>query len=295
MLIVVLHLTDFREIRYGSGEPGKPPCERCIREQHECILGGSRRGGKRIKRTASDLDSGVDHSSVQSADNTPARSMPFHFQDSSYPSPRTSEARLPPWPGYGQDTKSQQLTPREPPARAENNNSNSNSNNSNSSNAKMTVDETIASAELTNPSDALEFLANVADRAEGSQLPPMNAPGFNTSPHQRRSDLSGQMPTPSSGGQTTSSTGNVIQFPPLQKGYVNIDMMHELLHRYGERYHPFFPLANPAALDPRQLPTIAAKEPHLLAAICTIASKDEQSWWQIHEVCSSSITMNELL
>lgn len=202
--------------------------------------------------------------------------MPFHFQNGSYPSPKTSDARLPPWPGYGQDTKSHQLTPQEPPARSDNN-----------SNAKMTVDETIASADLTNPSDALEFLANVADRAEGSQLPPIHAPGFNTSPHQQRSDLSGRMPTPSSTGQTSSSMGNVIQFPPLQKGYVNLDMMHELLHRYGERYHPFFPLANPAALDPNQLPTIAAKEPHLLAAICTIASKDEQTWWQVHEVCSS--------
>ncbi|GAB7352267.1 hypothetical protein MBLNU459_g2728t1 [Dothideomycetes sp. NU459] len=137
----------------------------------------------------------------------------------------------------------------------------------------MTVDETIASAELTNPSDALEFLANVADRAE---------------------DQSGHMATPSSAGQTSSSSAtNIIQFPPLQKGYLNLDMMHELLHRYSERYHPFFPLANPAALDARQLPTIAAKEPHLLAAICTIASKDEQSWWQVHESCSSH--MQELI
>lgn len=56
------------------------------------------------------------------------------------------------------------------------------------------------------------------------------------------------------------------------------------MNRYERHYHPFFPLANPAALDPRQLPTIAAEEPHLLAAICTIASKDEGTWWNVHEV-----------
>lgn len=37
-------------------------------------------------------------------------------------------------------------------------------------------------------------------------------------------------------------------------------------------------------MDPRQLATFAADEPHLLAAICTIASKDEGQWWHLHEV-----------
>lgn len=56
---------------------------------------------------------------------------------------------------------------------------------------------------------------------------------------------------------------------------------------YEEKYHPFFPLANPAALDPANLPTSAAKEPHLLAAILTVASKDEKDWWHVHEACSA--------
>lgn len=35
------------------------------------------------------------------------------------------------------------------------------------------------------------------------------------------------------------------------------------------------------------LPTIAAKEPHLLAAILTVASKDESDWMTVHEACSA--------
>ena len=40
-------------------------------------------------------------------------------------------------------------------------------------------------------------------------------------------------------------------------------------------------------MDPQNLGAIADKEPHLLAAILTVASKDEKDWWQVHEVCSS--------
>lgn len=58
-------------------------------------------------------------------------------------------------------------------------------------------------------------------------------------------------------------------------------------------YHPFFPLADPKAFDPSNLSTIAIAEPHMLAAICTIASKDEKAWWQIHEICSAH--MQELI
>ncbi|KAJ6145626.1 Transcription factor [Penicillium chermesinum] len=34
----------------SNGNPGKPPCQRCVREHRECILGGSNRGGRRIRK-----------------------------------------------------------------------------------------------------------------------------------------------------------------------------------------------------------------------------------------------------
>ena len=59
------------------------------------------------------------------------------------------------------------------------------------------------------------------------------------------------------------------------------------MRRYEEKYHQFFPLANPLAMDPKNLSEIANKEPHLLAAILTVASKDDKDWWQVHEACSA--------
>ena len=40
-------------------------------------------------------------------------------------------------------------------------------------------------------------------------------------------------------------------------------------------------------MDPQNLHEIARKEPHLLSAILTVASKDETDWWQIHDICSA--------
>ncbi|KAK4978514.1 hypothetical protein LTR66_010544, partial [Elasticomyces elasticus] len=150
---------------------------------------------------------------------------------------------------------------------------------------KTVVDDNIASADLLNPSDALEFLAHVADRAGGNQLPPIiNA---NMRPAQRSSSSAILRDDNRQTNGQGSSNGNVIQYPPLIQGRVTVDMIHELLVRYEERYHPYFPIANPAAMDPHNLPSIAVEEPHLLSAILTVASKDEREWWQIHEACSA--------
>lgn len=167
----------------------------------------------------------------------------------------------------------------------------------------MTVDDTVASADLQNPSDALDFLANVAERAEGNQLPPMHSSVYGRHSH-LMSGTSDQPHGTSQSAEHAAPNGNLIRYPPLNKGHLTIDTMKTLLIRqvttnciaslqslmlqpsFEERYHPFFPLANPAAMDPNNIRTSAAEEPHLLAAILTVASKDERDWWQIHEACS---------
>lgn len=66
-----------------------------------------------------------------------------------------------------------------------------------------------------------------------------------------------------------------------------MDVGSDQFGRYRDKYHPFFPLANPAAMEPHNLATTAREEKHLLAAIMTVASKDEKEWWQVHEDCSA--------
>lgn len=146
----------------------------------------------------------------------------------------------------------------------------------------MTVDDSVVSTDLQNPADALEFLAHVAERDSGSnQLPPMHGMMYVTAPHRSSTASRPKHETP-----RPPPGHNVIDFPPLTKGQLSLDMIQVLLRRYEDKYHPFFPLANPLAFDMQNLSKIAAKEPHQLAAILTVASKDEKDWWQVHEACS---------
>ncbi|KAM3413711.1 hypothetical protein BST61_g10402 [Cercospora zeina] len=276
---------------YSSGEPGRPPCERCIREQHECVLGGSRRGGRRVKRgTTAELINNNNNNNNNTTTTTTTTTTPG-------PSPHTLPAlpgsieslvrplalnqphqqrpldpslqqqqhqprqqRLPSWTALNPDSRT--LPPLQHDGAV-------------TPVAKMTVDDTVASTDLQNPADALEFLAHVAERDSGSNHPPpMHAGAFGRPPQPLARRTSQPQDGSRSGQPLTPS--NHIDYPPLTKGKLGLDMIQALLYRYEDKYHPFFPLANPAAMDPSNLPTIAAKEPHLLAAILTVASKDEK-------------------
>jgi len=196
---------------------------------------------------------------------------PLHDE---YQSSSGSEPHLPPWTSLDRQSRMLPPLPQEPRVQT-----------TISGGSKMTVDDRLASTDLQNPADALEFLANVAERNAGrNQLPPMQSPFHGTSHHNHLAVCDPPHDHLISSNETI--LGNAIDFPPLNKGHLTLDMIRTLLTRYGDKYHPFFPLANPSAMDARNLPTIAAKEPHLLAAILTVASKDEKDWWQVHEVCS---------
>ena len=150
--------------------------------------------------------------------------------------------------------------------------------------SRMTVDDSVMSTDLQNPADALEFLAHVAERdSDGTQLPSIQSTVYGRSP-QRPSMISSVREIPHL-DQPPITHG--IDFAPLVKGHLTVDIMRTLLMRYEQKYHPFFPLANPLVFDVANLSTIATKEPHQLAAILTVASKDEKDWWQIHETCSA--------
>jgi hypothetical protein len=88
--------------------------------------------------------------------------------------------------------------------------------------ARMTVDDTVASTDLQNPADALEFLAHVAEHNGSNQLPPIR-------PHR----LSAAM----SAGETRRSSdlapgnNNAINYPPLTRGHLSLEMMETLLER----------------------------------------------------------------
>lgn len=126
------------------------PCRRCQREARECILGESHRGGRRVRKKPKIEDN--PQSSSPASSQTPTlttpnaqapRSQPFH---SSYDGPQSPGVT---WhtpvsaTATGSESVSRQSGPRN--------------------------HEDIASADLQNPSDALEILAQVADRADDGE------------------------------------------------------------------------------------------------------------------------------
>lgn len=95
----------------------------------------------------------------------------------------------------------------------------------------MTVDDQVASAELQNPADALEFLAHVAERDSGvNHLPPMHSSVYSRSPHPMH-NINNNMPREGSRAPYPARDITVIDFPPLTKGHLNVEMLHMLLMR----------------------------------------------------------------
>ena len=195
---------------YTSGEPGRPPCERCIREQHECVLGGSRRGGRRVKRTQSDIPG----TAVQSQGiDSVIRPVPLPPVRQDYQSPSHNGQALPTW--IDRDSRVLPPLPQEPPVHTS------------TPSAKLTVDDTVAATDLQNPADALEFLANVAERDSGSnQLAPMHGYGRSQRPSMSTSALN-----EASRNNETSSSTNGVHYAPLAKGQVTFEMIQVLLDR----------------------------------------------------------------
>lgn len=135
------------------------------------------------------------------------------------------------------------------------------------------ANEGIASADLQNPSDALEILAQVADRAEDENSPERGqTPGNSKSvrPVPRR-----QEPSP-------PKMDDYWLYKPIQDGMISPEMVYSLFSTYEEFFHPFFPIIPRETFDRTRLPWLSRREPHLFSAILTVASKDNE---RVHQIC----------
>lgn len=62
--------------------------------------------------------------------------------------------------------------------------------------------------------------------------------------------------------------------------------MADTLSRYATNYHPFYPIVPATSLLRASLGETARREPHLLAAILTIAAKDVMNGDQVRRICA---------
>ncbi|QUC20921.1 uncharacterized protein UV8b_05162 [Ustilaginoidea virens] len=278
----------------SEGRSGIPPCRRCVEHQLECVLAISRRGGRRIKGVRNsttqpvnpdrktgptpfgqkppstaihddddgDGGDGGDNSdgdesdhSRQTGQSCGADHRPIVVRDS-----RT-------WPPAPQQTGNWRAGSFE---------AGSDRDMEDSRTSPDGLEGHIASTDLLNPSDALGLLAQVADLDPASQKHTVKAKTGAARGHVagRRQDA----------GRTA-----VGQYPPLHEGAFSVSDASYLLKRYHDKFHPFFPVAHGKIFKEGSISEWAEKEPHLLTAILTVASKDDPAWSHVYEACSRHI------
>jgi hypothetical protein len=229
----------------GRDNDGSIPCLRCKRDSLDCVLGGSNRGGRRVRKKRVD-----DSHGLPSLTTTGPEDGSFH-----------SLGNLGTW---SQDPVSQQQQFDHDPHAARSESSN--------------TDE-LPFSNLQNPSDALGILARVAGETSSNEESNGNANGI-------RHSLSVHLRGEASGPASISAPPLSFSYPLLDRGTLTVHSLCQLLVRYQQNYHPYFPLAPVQSFDSAYLSDMVRKEPHLLTALLLIASKDLVNEPHIYEACA---------
>lgn len=260
----------------SEGMSGLPPCRRCVEQQLECVLAKSRRGGRRIKgvRNSAIQPAKRDNERGANSDTQGPPSTAHEDDESDYHSRQSSDSRpshqpggIQGWPSSPQHTGNWRADSPDGGCAPEMAGSRTSSDG---------LEGHIASTDLLNPSDALDLLAQVADLAPGRQR---NAIAGQASANIRHVD----------GMQQTVGRPAASYYPPLDDGILTHSEAIYLLKRYHEKYHPFFPVAHSKIFGGGSISEWAEKEPHLLTAILTVASKDDPTWFRVYDACSRHI------
>jgi hypothetical protein len=125
---------------------------------------------------------------------------------------------------------------------------------------------------LQNPSDALGILARVAGESSSNEeaVNPVGRGIGHAEPH----SIS-LMPA-----MTLS-----FSYALLDQGILTVHSLCQLLLRFQQQYHPYYPLAPAHMFDNSRLADIVKSEPHLLTSLLLIASKDLVDEPHIYEAC----------
>lgn len=212
------------------------------------MIGGSNRGGRRIRRKT------LNHSAPDGADQpTHARSQPGEGDQTSILDHDDNAAGYPgalqsaPGPAIMIDPA---LQPGETSAGPE-------------PYLEMGTRESsagvgnIAFNDLQNPSDALGILAQVASNGQNSRGPDF----FAEQQHE-------------------------LDYLLVKQGKLALAKIAQLVQRYKQNYHPYFPLVPAHTLDVANLVSTAREERHLLTAILVISSRDLADEPSTFLVCS---------
>ncbi|GKZ34250.1 hypothetical protein AbraIFM66950_004435 [Aspergillus brasiliensis] len=244
----------------SSGSPGVPPCQRCIRDNRECVLGSSNRGGRRIRKNkiknfTPDSNSSVRRDSVIEAPS-PSNSETRQTTSSSYPGPVV-------------------FLPPDPPTAT--------------SISVDDEDDASIGDVPRNPSDAWQCLTGIAKRGTEDPSSETGVEPLRTGP----SGFSSYTTLPDSSVTGFQSNSGIKAYRLVQSRSLDPGTVWQLVVRYAEHFHPYLPLVPRKYFDRSALDAFANNEKHLLTAVLTIASKDLAERPEIHEYCSKY--MHELI
>ncbi|RKF73211.1 putative zn2 cys6 dna-binding protein [Golovinomyces cichoracearum] len=131
------------------------------------------------------------------------------------------------------------------------------------------IHDNIVSAHLDNPSDALEILAQVIDRADNGIAAGLDP----CDPRNSREATSENF---------ASKVDKIWSYQPFEENLISVDTICCLFTNYKELYHPYFPIVPQESFDPTRLPWMSKNEPYLFSAILTVASRDNGV---LHQIC----------
>ena len=243
----------------SNGNPGKPPCQRCVREHRECVLGGSNRGGRRIRKN-------------KIKNFTPATNPSPSKDSEETSSPTNSEARRAPSASYPGPVV---FLPPNPPATA--------------STVAEVDDDTSMGSVPRNPSDAWQCLTGIATHGagatpEGRGDQAQSETGSFSAYNSLRNGVVSDFNAPSTG---------IRSYRLVQSRALDPAIVWQLVTRYADNFHPYLPLVPRKYFQRAALDDFASNEKYLLTAVLTIASKDLVDRPEIHEYCSKY--MHELI
>ncbi|KAI5212803.1 hypothetical protein AUEXF2481DRAFT_8984 [Aureobasidium subglaciale EXF-2481] len=285
-----------------DGEP-QPPCLRCRKENKQCVIGSSNRGGRRVRRSTiasqqSQVQTQAPHFQSQAtlqAQKTPSNEQSIieaswnsgTISKDTYSDPQhniTGAMSSSTNAGVGNLDFATQRQLFDPQTLAMDIDSAVGSatvdesrphRDTNGESARSSSSENIPFHDLQNPSDALDILAQIASNDNNSS----------------RQQHTWQEKSQNHSLRTNSMFPNNwsndrLNYQLVQSGALSSSKISQLIDRYRQHYHPYFSIAPPSTLDTNNLINTAKNEPHLLTAMLVIASKDLLEEPHIYTACS---------
>ncbi|KAK5091633.1 hypothetical protein LTS08_005394 [Lithohypha guttulata] len=234
---------------------GQPPCGRCRKENRECILASSNRGGSRVRKKT-----------LLTTTTTPIHSLASVSVDAQHALPTsTSHLQSPETPIDSSVLEPiSSLTPNPP--------------DNHDSDGDSPIDSTIP----RNPSDAWQLLRDVAKDGPIATQTASNA-AANGVLHTNQGETAATRAARGSAGVT--HTG-LATYRLVREGYLTAEIVHTLVQQYYQNYHCYLPLVPRSYFGKDALDQFAVSDKHLLTAVLTIASNDLVDQPHIHQSIS---------